>query len=130
MTPAQEIRVLLPASGSLLGFCRLAASAAAASIDFDVDDLDDLRTAVGEAVGLLLEGVGPPAAPPLSQLELHISLHDDSIEIVGALEGATLPAGTESDLTHALLAATTDDYSFDQQLGRRSFRVVKQRTSS
>ena len=123
--------MLLPASSSLLGFCRLAASAAAASIDFDVDELDDLRTAVGEAVGLLLEGVGPPAAPsPLSQLELHISLHDDSIEIVGALEGATLPAGTESDLTHALLAATTDDYSFDQQPGRRSFRVVKQRTSS
>lgn len=128
MTTPLEIRVTLPATTSLLGFCRLAASAAAASLGFDVDELDDVRAAVGEAIGLLLSG-HPIEAPTSALLELRLTLDNDSIEIAAEIEHPSLIACEETSLTAALLGATVDEYSFDLHVGRRAAHLVKHRMS-
>ena len=134
-----EIVLTVPADDSLLRFCRVSVSAAAATLDFDLDQLDDVRTAVGEAVGLLLQGFVPPVGESdPGRIELRIRLHLDAVEVhgvlehgvlqQGVLEHAALPPCEESDLTAALLGATVDEYSFDLGTQRRSFHMVKRRT--
>jgi len=128
MNTPNEISVTLPAATSLLGFCRLAASAAAASIGFDVDELDDVRAAVGEGVGLLLSG-HPTHEPASAVLELRITLDKDSIKFAAEIEHPSLIECEETSLTAALLGATVDGYSFDLRTGRRAMQLVKHRAS-
>ncbi len=130
MSPGREIVIALPAQRSLLGFCRISAAGAASAVGFDLDDLDDVRTAVGEAVGVLLAGSdGPSGASDPDEIVLRIRLHPQAVEIAGTRQHVDLPMAEETELTAALLGATTDDYSFDLHAGRRSFRLVKRRSA-
>ena len=128
MNNEPEILIVVPATSSLLRFCRMSASAAAATVGFDLDELDDVRTAVGEAVGVLLSGPDGTSTPDPGELELRIRLHPEAIELHGTRQHASLPLCAESELTAALLGATLDEYSFDLRVGRRSFHLVKRRT--
>ena len=123
-----EILITVTATDELLRFCRVSAAAAAAAVGFDLDELDDVRTAVGEAVGLLLAGRDTTSeAPDPGPVELRIRLHPASIELDGTRQHSSLPMCEESELTAALLGATVDEYSFDLDVGRRSFHMVKRR---
>jgi len=129
MSTVPAIVLMVPADDSLLRFCRVSVSAAAATVGFDLDELDDVRTAVGEAVCVLLEGLVPPAGESdRGRIELRIQLHSDTVDVGGLLEGPDLPSCVESELTAALLGATVDEYSFDLGPQRRSFHLVKHRT--
>ena len=123
-----RIAVSVPATGAVLRFCRLAASAAASSVGFDLDELDDLRTAVGEAVGLLMGDDGSSVAVGPGAIELTFVLHPDAIDVEGTRAHPSLAAVEESELTAALLGATVDEYVLDLPGGRRWFRLVKRRS--
>ena len=127
MRSEPEILMTVPASTSLLRFCRLSAAAAAASVGFDLDELDDVRSAVGEAVNVLLAGEDPVESNA-GEFELRIRLRPKSIELEGIRQHISLRLWEESELTAALLGATVDEYSFDLRSGRRSFHLVKRRT--
>ena len=55
----EAVRLSLPASPDFVRIVRLAASGIATNLGFDVDELDDLRVAVGELVNLTLEVCKP-----------------------------------------------------------------------
>jgi len=57
------IELTIPADPRLLRLVRLVASGLASTAGFDVDELDDLRIAVDEAVSALLEGGGGDPLP-------------------------------------------------------------------
>lgn len=134
MSAASEILITVPATSALLRFSRMSAAAAAASLDFDVDELDDIRSAVGEAVGVLLSrydgaSTDPDTGADPGNFEIHIQLRPESIEIRGTRQHASLALWQETELTAALLGATVDEYSFDLRAGQRSFHLVKRRVS-
>jgi serine/threonine-protein kinase RsbW len=57
MQPDAELR--LPAETAYVSVLRMTTAGIAARLDFTLDDIEDLRIAVGEACALVLDGADP-----------------------------------------------------------------------
>lgn len=117
------IELALPADTRLLRLVRLVASGLASTAGFDVDELDDLRIAVDEAVAALLEGGDG------SRLTLRFDVGESEVGMSG-----TTPAspGTPLDpdrveLSTQILAAVCDDHQLEVSDGSVLVRIAKRR---
>lgn len=113
------LKLEFPAQRGYLKVCRLAVAALAAEAGFDVDELDDLRLAVTEAVTWLVEG--DRAA---DRVTLVVEL-DRQIVVDGTRECEEPLLGAVDDLLHAILGATLDEYHLGSSGDRRTVRLVK-----
>lgn len=86
-TTDAEVRLTVPADGAFVYVLRTTAASLAARVDFTVDDVEDLRIAIGEAASLLVA-----AADPDSALECAFELSPGAVE-------ATLSVPSERGLT-------------------------------
>ena len=81
MQPDAEIR--LPADSAYVAVLRMATAGLAARLDFTLDDIEDLRMAVGEACALVLEHADTEgdlyAAFDLSDGSIRVSVSADSL---------------------------------------------------
>src|SRR4029079_958913 len=100
----EAVRLSLPASPDYVRIVRLAASGIATNLGFDVDELDDLRVAVGELTNLLLEVCKPET--------LDVIFHVDGSELrVEGAAPAVDDAVVELDgLTRQILDAFLEAY--------------------
>ncbi len=123
--------VQLPADSGFLRIARLNATAYGARLDLDVEQLDDLRLAVNEALTWLLDD---PSHPSTVVLRLH--QEGTQLVIAGSTEGTTaeLPAAADpaspdhtigEDLLMAILGATVDDFALEAS--PRGFELRKGR---
>ena len=120
-TTLDEVTIQMPATTSFLRLARLNATAFGTALEFDVDGLEDLRMAVNEAVGWLLEG-------GLDGNTVLVTLRGTRgrLEIEGCLDGhpGTEAAGEVDDLISAILGATVDSFQL-RTGGGRSFELAK-----
>ncbi len=118
--PVAPIRLTVPAEFRYLRLARVTAAAIAADLDFNVQDIDDVRVAVDELASILIEDATPGA-----ELELCFWLGPSGIEAEGAVtDGAT----TEPDVhpvAGELLALVVDRYDLSVGRSGRSFRFSK-----
>jgi serine/threonine-protein kinase RsbW len=56
-----DVELRLPTDGAFISVLRTATAGLAARLDFTLDDLEDVRMAVGEAAALVLEAADPDA---------------------------------------------------------------------
>lgn len=56
-----RVRLVVPADGAFVYVLRTTAASLASRLDFTVDDIEDLRIAIGEAASLLVAGAAPGA---------------------------------------------------------------------
>jgi serine/threonine-protein kinase RsbW len=56
-----DVELRLPTDGAFISVLRTATAGLAARLDFTLDDLEDVRMAVGEAAALVLEAADPGA---------------------------------------------------------------------
>lgn len=117
------IELALPADTRLLRLVRLVASGLASTAGFDVDELDDLRIAVDEAVASLLEGGDG------SRLTLRFDVGRSEVGMAGSTPAA---AGSPIDedrieLSTQILAAVCDDHELDLSDGQVRVRITKRR---
>ncbi len=115
-------RVVLtfPARGDLVVLARLVASVISSRVGFDIEDLEDLRLAVGELCLLALQG----SDAWHGDLRLEFTVSADSLDISCTLAGA-VPAvgelgsdGAEADeLSEQILAALVDEHGREQEDG-------------
>ena len=56
-----DVELRLPTDGAYISVLRTATAGLAARLDFTLDDLEDVRMAVGEAAALVLEAADPDA---------------------------------------------------------------------
>jgi serine/threonine-protein kinase RsbW len=76
--PTGVIELSLPADARLVRLARLVASGVATAAGFDVEEVEDLRIAVDELCGALVEGGnGEP-------LELVFELRDEEVHVLGS----------------------------------------------
>lgn len=116
-----DLTIRFPARSGYLGVCRLNATAMAASIGFDVEQLDDLRLAVDEAVTFLLIDENPSGV-----VELTISCQDDQLLFRGSRSENDLPTQEPGDLVHAILGATVTAFETgEDEAGRRFVSLSK-----
>lgn len=117
------IELALPADTRLLRLVRLVASGLASTAGFDVDELDDLRIAVDEAVASLLEGGDG------SRLNLRFDVGQSEVGMSGTANAA---AGSPLDpdrveLSTQILAAVCDEHELDVTDGSVRVRIAKRR---
>lgn len=115
-------RVVLtfPARGDLVVLARLVASAISVRVGFDIEELEDLRLAVGELCLLALQG----SDARHGDLRLEFTVSSASLDIACTLVGA-VPAtarrsadGAEADeLSEQILAALVDEHGREQEDG-------------
>lgn len=84
--PRPDVELRIPADSAYLSVLRTATAGLAARLDFTLDDIEDLRIAVGEACALVLEGADPDgslrASYVLDEDELTVQIAADSTNAV------------------------------------------------
>lgn len=115
-------RVVLsfPARGDLVVLARLVASAISTRVGFDIEELEDLRLAVGELCLLALQG----SDAWHGDLRLEFTVSSAALDIGCTLVGA-VPAGTDAvadgdeadELSEQILAALVDEHGREQEDG-------------
>lgn len=105
MRPDAELR--LPADPAFVSVLRAAAVSTAARLDFTVDDIEDLRMAVGEAASLVL-----PEDPPADSALLAAFFFGPGSMTVRVSARATHPQPVDqSDFAWQVLSALSVDSS-------------------
>lgn len=116
-----EIVTEMPADTRYVALARVMAASLAADIGFAVDEIDDLRIAVDEAVTAVVEAT--TAGAPI---ELRFTVDDDELAVrVGSQSTVDLAADADP-LMRQILAAVTDHY----ELGVGAASVRRRRNGS
>jgi len=103
-----HVQVCLPAEGAYLSVLRTATAGLAARLDFNLDEIEDLRIAVDEACAMLL-----PQAIPGTNLECAFDLGADEMTItvsVTAAEPVRPARDTFAWTVLSALAGTVDSW--------------------
>jgi serine/threonine-protein kinase RsbW len=98
------VRLSVPAETGWVALIRSTAVAVASRAGFDIEQLEDVRLAVGEAAGLLAAN-----AEPGTLLDVLFEVQEESVlvSITGRCEGAVLP--DQDSFAWAVLAALVVD---------------------
>jgi serine/threonine-protein kinase RsbW len=124
-----RVELNFPARGDLVVLARLVTSAISARAGFDIEELEDLRLAVGELCLLALAG----SDARHGDLHLEFTVFEDAIDIgctlVGAAPALDPPAdSTDADqLSEQILSALVDGYGRQSDDGSVRAWLRKQR---
>jgi serine/threonine-protein kinase RsbW len=115
------IELKIPADARLLRLVRMLASGLATGAGFDVDELDDLRIAVDEAVSALLEGGSGEPLPLVFEVE------GGSVAMTGETPKAAGGDLDEDrlDLSTQILAAVCDEHELSVADGTVRVRICR-----
>lgn len=138
----QVVSLEVPARPGYVVLARLALSAVCRLTPLGDEDVADLKLAVTEAASAFVGGAGeradpltlaPPAAGPLEPvadpasdgaLRFEFELGKDDLAIVIRCDGGGEVSEEERDLSHAIIAATVDDFRFETGAIRLVKRLV------
>ena len=114
-----RIELRFPARGDLIVLARLVTSAISARAGFDIEELEDLRLAVGELCLLTLQG----SDARHGDLCLELTVLGDAIGVACTLERAGVASAPEPDgvevarLSEQILDALVDEHGRERQDG-------------
>jgi serine/threonine-protein kinase RsbW len=119
LASGDRIELRFPARGDLIVLARLVTSAISARAGLDIEELEDLRLAVGELCLLTLQGSDAQSG----DVCLELTVLDDSIGVVCTLERAAAAhdASPESEevalLSEQILDALVDEHGRERRDG-------------
>lgn len=117
MDPDDEILLRLPSLTTYARVARLAVTGLASRLGFTYDEIEDLRIAIGEVSGLLLDdGAG--------RVTLRCRVSDDRLRIITTRDPAG-PMVEVSELSREILSAVVDKLEIDRSAARVT--IEKQR---
>jgi len=121
LAAGDRIELRFPARGDLVVLARLVTSAIATRAGFDVEELEDLRLAVGELCLLALQG----SDARHGDLRLELTVLGDGVAITCSLERASTTGDTEpsadeveaAHLSEQILTALVDEHGRQSEDG-------------
>lgn len=122
-----DLVLRFPARPGYLSICRLNATTMAAGAGFDIEELDDLRLAIDEAVNWLIPEDATELGSIDGSVELTIACGPGRFDVTGVRTGGAGGDVELDDLVHAILGATVDRYEISGDGATRSIHLVKQR---
>jgi serine/threonine-protein kinase RsbW len=99
-----DVELRLPAESAYVAVLRMTTAGLAARLDFTLDDIEDLRMAVGEACALVLEH-----ADPAGDLHAGFDLQDGSIRVSVSTDSTSEAQPDEDSFGWQVLTALTSD---------------------
>jgi serine/threonine-protein kinase RsbW len=120
VTHSPDVELRLPAESAYVAVLRMTTAGLAARLDFTLDDIEDLRMAVGEACALVLEH-----ADPDGDLYANFDLSDGSIRVSVSADSRSAADADQDSFGWQVLTALTSDVvtERDGRLGWVSFTV-------
>lgn len=119
--PTGVIELTLPADARLVRLARLVASGVATAAGFDVEEVEDLRIAVDELCGALVEGGnGDP-------LELRFELGQEEVHVAGTTSSSGIEQLDEQRiaLSRQILDVVVDSHDVNADDGTLRVRLHK-----
>ena len=112
----------LPLTARYATTVRAVAASMAATISMSIDDIDDLRLGVNEAISVLTDLDNDP--PTSARLHVRFEVEADCIRVIASRRGIDGVPPVELDvLAERILGAVVDEYSVD---ATGAFQLVKQ----
>ncbi len=111
-----DVELRLPAEGAYATVVRTTAAGLAARLDFTIDDIEDLRIAIGEATALAI-----PAADPGTDMVARFYFGRGSMTVTIETEAMDDPALDTESFAWQVLDTMAQDASAGPEAGR--FRV-------
>lgn len=114
-----DVELRLPADGAYVSVLRTMTAGLAARLDFTIDDIEDLRIAVGEACALVLAEADPGTS-------LEAEFHLAPAELVVAVSvAASSPATLDQDsFAWQVLTTLASDAVVESAAGRFTLRMT------
>jgi serine/threonine-protein kinase RsbW len=112
-----DVELRLPARRAWASVLRTTAAALVARLDFTIDEIEDVRIAVGEATTLVLA-----AAEPGAELVCRFDLGAGEVEIALSTQVSGVPDPAPGDFAWQLLTALSPDAQADAAPGHFDVR--------
>ncbi len=112
--PERTVGLEIPAEFRFVSMARVAAASLAAELDPAIDDVEDLRVAVNELVGILVE------AAEAGTILIRMWTEERTIHVTGRCLGAWVTPEPDQ-LARRILDATVDHH----EVGDGAFRMLK-----
>ena len=116
MTETARVVLTVPADASYVRLARLAAADAGSRAGFTLEEIDDLRIAVGE---LCVQVMGPGDTTTLT-----FAISPGRIEIDGV--GPPAPDSDLTEIADSIVSAVADGYEVSTNGSSRQFHLTKQ----
>lgn len=115
---SEELEVTVPAALRYVRVLRLAAAGTLSLQDLDVEFVDEVRSAIGEAAALVLGEHGAPGS-----LRLHLRSSGECVEVTveGTFTHKPERAEDEDDLSKHILGPLVDRFTVDLRGSRVTF---------
>jgi len=124
-TLAHQAALEIPADAAYVQLARLVASGIAGRLDFNIDEIEDLRIGVDECCVALLD-----CAAPGSTMRLRYSWDDQEVLLQALVEAPPHLGSPEvAGITGQILAAVVDDYRLGRDGAAAFFELRKRRTA-
>lgn len=120
-----DVELRLPADSAYVLVLRTAAAGLAARLDFPLDDIEDIRTAVDEATSMLLT-----QATPGSHLECGFALRADTMVVTLSADCASPHEPDRDSFSWQVLAALTSSVHAEAGTDRLTLELTAASTSS
>ena len=104
MSHRPDVELRLPAESAYVAVLRMTTAGLAARLDFTLDDIEDLRMAVGEACALVLEHT-----TSTGDMHAHFDLTDGSIRVSVASDASSGAKPDEGSFGWQVLNALTSN---------------------
>jgi serine/threonine-protein kinase RsbW len=113
-----DVELRLPADSAYVSVLRTTTAGLAARLDFPIDDIEDLRIAVGEASAMVL-----PEAAEDTDLTCSFYMSPTSLTVEVAVESATPVQPDYESFTWQVLSTLATNAEADSSEGRFSVRL-------
>ena len=140
---AEEVRLRVAAKPNNARLIRLTVTALASRMAYSYDEIEDLRIAVGEVCGVLLDPGSEPTGSDRSDtsggadrpvgsvgsvgsVEVVCTVREDSLRVT-TVRSPGEPRPDVSELNRQILQAVTDEVEFDLHLDSPAVAFTKQR---
>lgn len=129
LSDGDRVELVFPARGDLVVLARLVSSAISVRAGFDIEELEDLRLAVGELCLLALQGSDAHRGELRVEFTCSTAALDISCTLIsaGPLPDAWSGGAEVLELSEQILAALVDEYGRDDQDGMARAWLRKRR---
>ena len=120
MEDGMRVVLTMPADASFVRLARLAAADAGSRAGFTLEEIDDLRIAVGE---LCVQVMGPGHTTKHTMTSLAFAISPGRVDVDGT--GPPAPDGDFTEISEAIVSAVTDEHEIVTDGHTRQFRLRK-----
>jgi serine/threonine-protein kinase RsbW len=117
--PRADVELRVPAQGAYVAVLRTTTAALAARLDFTIDDVEDLRIAVGEASAIVL-----PHAAPGTDLWCRFTLARTRVTVTVTVPVDTEPVPDLASFAWTVLNTLASEATIDTDEGQFTIRLT------